>query len=150
MEPRHLVNPSNARDPVPSMKSLGGPPSTPHSIAQIYTQLRFMYTNSTTPSNFLCMRQKLLAGPPLCTTRGGGHHLLQLQGKSCSVSCTRHGLGPSYVFVLFLWSKVRHVCFPQSGLCPPQLLTSNLTRVKAEYTHPAQGAQSLFFNVLAE
>ena len=39
--------------------------------------------------------------------------------------------------------------FPKVVQSPPQLLTLNLTRVKAEYMHPAQ-EQSLFFNILDE
>lgn len=57
-----------------------------------------------------------------------GTPFIHVQGKSCSASCPRHGPAPGCVFGLFLYGRVRHVCFPHSGLSLPQLPTLDLTK----------------------
>ena len=126
LEPGHPVRPFKTESPVSSTES-ARPSFQPRPSSQTYAQLlRFMHTQTPLPtSNFLCVRQ-LPALPPLCTTPGGTIHSRTREIMLCDLSqawpCSR------CVFGLFLWDRVGRVCFPQSGLSPPQPPTPDLTK----------------------
>ena len=120
----------------------------PQKALRIPESHRFIYTNSTIPSNFLYLRQNILAISPLCIGLAGIFYFIYKENHV--LNCTSHGPDPSCVSGFLLWGRVRPVCFSQSGPIPTSTPNSqSYKRVKAEYMHPPQ-EQSLFFNILAE